>query len=99
MTPHEELLDDVAVYALGAMPPEQSAIVRKHIEECAECSEEYRRLRPAADAVAYSAEACPDADRGAVVVSPLLKQRIMRSVRGDLAPKPIASPAPQLDRS
>jgi len=98
MMAHEELLDDVAVYALGALPPEQADVVRKHIEECAECREEYLRLRPAADVVAYSAEACPDLERGAVLVSPLLKQRIMRTVRGDLAPKPIASPAPQKER-
>jgi len=96
---HDALLDDVAVYALGALPSDQAETVRKHIAECAECREEYLRLRPAAEAVAYSVEACPDRERGAVTVSPLLKQRIMRTVRGDLTPKPIASPAPAKPRT
>lgn len=99
MSAHDALLDDVAVYALGALPHEQAEEVRKHIAECAECREEYRRLRPAAEVVAYSAEACPDLERGAVIVSPLLKQRVMRAVRGDLTPKPIASPAPPNERT
>lgn len=95
MTSHEALLDDVSVYALGALPAEDAERVRAHLDDCPECREEFARLRPVAEAVAYSAEACPDLERGAVTVSPLLKQRIMKVVRTEgSAAKPIADRAP-----
>ncbi len=81
MSSHDAMLDDVAVYALGALPRDQARAVREHLASCAECAAEYRRLKPAVDAVAYSAEACPDAASGAVVPSPRLKARIMDEVR------------------
>jgi len=81
MNAHDAMLEDVAVYALGALPPKEAAAVRKHIASCAECAAEYRRLKPAVDAVAYSAEACPDLSSGAVVPSPRLKARIMNEIR------------------
>mgnify|MGYP001461378303 CR=1 FL=1 len=81
MNGHDAMLDDVAVYALGALPPEQARAVSEHLASCKECAAEYRRLKPAVDAVAYSAEACPDAATGAVVPSPRLKTRIMDEVR------------------
>lgn len=83
MTVHDEMLDNVAAYALGILPPDEAAAVARHLKTCAECSEEYRQLRPAVTAVAYSAEACSDMASGAAVVSPLLKARIMRQVRAD----------------
>ncbi len=85
MTSHESMLDDVAVYALGSLPRQQADAVRKHLRTCEDCRQEYEQLRPAADALAYSAEACPDEERGAVVASPLLKARIMQQVRRDAA--------------
>lgn len=87
MTAHEALLDDVAVYALGSLPPGEAEKVRAHLATCEECREEYAQLRPAAGALAYSAEACPDQEHGAVVASPLLKARIMQQVRRE-APAP-----------
>src|SRR5947207_274170 len=69
MNAHDTMLDDVAVYALGALPPKEAAAVRGHIATCAECAAEYRRLKPAVDAVAYSAEACADSASGGVVAS------------------------------
>src|SRR5581483_3721932 len=85
MSAHEAMLDDVAVYALGALPPDQARAVRAHLAACKECSAEYRRLKPAVDAIAYSAEACTDPVNGAVVRSPRLKARIMNQVRGSAA--------------
>ena len=96
MRSHEEMLDAVAVYALGALPPHEAAEVVAHMRDCAECRAEYRLLRPAVTAVAYSAEAYADASSGAAVASPLLKARIMKQVRGELrAPtaEPCAWPA------
>jgi len=87
MNAHDAMLEDVAVYALGALPSEQAKAVREHLATCAECRAEYKRLKPAVDAVAYSAEACPDAASGAVVPSPRLKARIMDQVRKNAAPR------------
>ncbi|MBV9334158.1 MAG: anti-sigma factor [Candidatus Eremiobacteraeota bacterium] len=88
MTPHDELLDSVAAYALGVLPPSEAAGVEAHLQTCAQCQAEYRELRPAVTAVAYSAEACADPTAGAVAASPLLKARIMRRVRAEAASRP-----------
>lgn len=100
MSAHDEMLDDVAVYALGALTPEQSRAVRDHLSTCAECRAEYRELAPAVDALAYSAEACPDAATATGSVappSPILKKRIMRRIRPNVAEmravRPIVWPA------
>lgn len=87
MNAHDTMLEDVAAYAIGALPPAEAAKVRDHIAHCPECEAEYRRLKPAVDALAYSAEACPDLASGAVVPSARLKARIMNQVRRDAAPR------------
>jgi anti-sigma-K factor RskA len=78
---HEEMLDAVAAYALGAVSPNEAREVSEHLRACPECSAEYGRLRPAVTALAYSAEACASAAAGATVASPLLKGRIMKAIR------------------
>ncbi len=78
---HESLLDDVAVYALGALPSHEARRVRDHLDSCAMCSAEYAALAPAVATIGMSAQACEDQNTGAVTVSPLLKARIMREVR------------------
>lgn len=74
---HDEMLDNVAVYALGTLPAIEAAEVAAHLETCESCREEYRLLRPAVTAIGFSAqdindELCP---------GPMLKARIMREVR------------------
>ncbi len=87
MTSHDELLDNVAAYALGLLSPAEAEAVVSHMQTCEQCREEYRFLLPAVTAVAYSAESSADA-------SPLLKARIMRSVRGEARrPSPPLWPA------
>lgn len=100
MNAHDAMLDDVAVYALGALAPDQAQSVRAHLETCAECREEYRQLAPAVGALGVSAEACPDAASAAGSVappSPLLKKRIMKQIRPNVAEmravRPIVWPA------
>ncbi len=85
MTAHEALIEDVAVYALGCLSAQDAQVVRDHLRICPSCRAEYERLRPAVDALAYSAESCPDEEQGAVVASPLLKARIMQQVRREAA--------------
>jgi anti-sigma-K factor RskA len=100
MNAHDTMLDNVAVYALGTLPPNEARAVREHLRTCAQCQEEYRHLQPAVQAVAYSAEACTDAASAAGSIappSPLLKKRIMRQVRPNVgemrAVRPIVWPA------
>jgi anti-sigma factor RsiW len=77
MISHDEMLDNVAVYALGALPAAEAAEVAAHLKTCESCRAEYELLRPAVTAVGSSAadyddELCP---------GPMLKARIMREVR------------------
>ena len=87
MMPHDQMLDSIAAYALGVLPPAEAAAVEAHLQTCRECRDEYRYLRPAVTAVAYTAEACADPSAGATAVSPLLKARIMKQVRTDAQPR------------
>jgi anti-sigma-K factor RskA len=75
--PHP-ILDDVAVYALGALPPSEARRVRAHIATCAVCAQEYARLKPAAGAIGLAAETTGDARE---CPSTLLKPRIMAKIR------------------
>jgi anti-sigma-K factor RskA len=86
MNAHDEMLDNVAVYALGALPPDEARAVAAHLLTCTECLAEYEALRPAVTATALSAEVSDDASPG-----PLLKARIMREVRGSSAVPSAAS--------
>jgi anti-sigma-K factor RskA len=88
MISHDEMLDSVAAYALGTLSPQEAPIVAEHLRNCEQCREEYRLLRPAVTAVAYSAEACTDSRSGAVAASPLLKARVMKQVRGEIGRRP-----------
>lgn len=83
MMSHDELLDNVAAYALGSLSPAEAAEVVEHLQTCRECRAEYEFIRPAVTALAYSAEACTDASTGGAVASPLLKKRVMQSVRAE----------------
>jgi anti-sigma-K factor RskA len=80
MMSHDEMLDNVAAYALGVLPSAEAQAVAAHLQTCEECRAEYQFLKPAVTAVAFSAEACTDTASGASV-SPLLKARIMKRVR------------------
>lgn len=100
MNAHEGMLDDVAAYALGVLAPAEARKVAAHLETCEECREEYRQLRPAVTAVGISAEACFDAASAAESVAPpgpMLKKRIMRQIRPNVAEmravRPIVWPA------
>ncbi len=77
MIDHNEMLDTIAVYALGALPKAEAARAAAHLRACPECREEYRLLAPAADCLALSVQAKP---------SDLLKVRIMKAVRHQARP-------------
>lgn len=74
---HDEAwLDDVAAYAVGALPPADAVRMREHLADCAACRDEYAGLAAAAGALAYAYEAEP---------GEMLKKRIMREVRAGAA--------------
>ena len=75
---HDEMLDLVSVYALGALGSEQARFVTAHLATCEECRAEYQALRPAADALAHSAD-----DRLNAVSCPQMKARTMQAVAAD----------------
>ena len=77
MISHDEMLDNVAVYALGALPRGRGAEVAAHLKTCESCRAEYELLRPAVTAVGSSAADYDDA----LCPGPMLKARIMREVR------------------
>jgi anti-sigma-K factor RskA len=78
MISHDEMLDNVAVYALGILPPGEAAAVAAHLQTCEQCQQEYKLLRPAVTAVGYSAQTDASDAPG-----PLLKARIMREIRSE----------------
>lgn len=79
----DDLLDSIAVFALGALPEAQARPIASHIATCADCSREYASLRDAASAVGYAAELAPgEIDE---LTATRLKSRVMRAVRADVA--------------
>jgi anti-sigma-K factor RskA len=88
MTAHDEMLDNVAAYALGVLPPGESDAVAAHVAGCKACHDEYRALLSAVTAVAYAAEAGSDPASGPGP-SALLKARIMRRVRREADARPV----------
>lgn len=75
----ESLLDTIAVYALGALPPTQARSIGEHIGSCAACAREYAQYRATADLVGFEAEIAPGAlDE---ISARRLKSRVMTSVR------------------
>lgn len=76
---HEELLDLVAVYALGALEGEEAREISTHIAHCDECRREFDSLKPAAEAVALSVD-----DRLNAVNCPRMKSRLLEAVMRDL---------------
>jgi anti-sigma-K factor RskA len=77
MMSHDEMLDNVALYALGVLPAREAANVAAHLQSCEECRAEYQLLSPAVTAIGYSAEA----DGRTAGPSFTLKTRLMKQVR------------------
>lgn len=87
MNAHDEVLESVALLALGTLPENEARSVAEHARTCPECRAEYAALRAAADALGYSAELAPgELDQ---VSAARLKANVMRAVRaGQSSPIP-----------
>jgi len=71
-----ELMESVALYALGVLPREEAALIAAFIANDLEARREYLDLRAAADALAHSAEEPVDS-----ATSSRMKERLMARVR------------------
>ena len=80
---HAHDLDQVAVYALGALPEAQARDVARIIATCAECRAEYALLRDAACCIGWTAE-LPIGSTQAP--RPLVKAAIMEAIRPSAVP-------------
>jgi anti-sigma-K factor RskA len=56
MNVHEQFADDLALYALGALPAEERRAVEQHLEECAACRQELERLQGDMAMLAFSVD-------------------------------------------
>jgi anti-sigma-K factor RskA len=74
---HERWREDLAGYTLGALEPEDSERLERHLEECPECRERLLWLRPAADLLPESVTPMEP--------PPQLRERLMGEVRDDAA--------------
>jgi anti-sigma-K factor RskA len=72
---HDDRLEEVAAYAIGALDRERVADLEEHLADCKRCQEELRWLRPAVQALPEAVER--------QVPPPRLKQRLMAEVRAD----------------
>ncbi len=77
MNEHEAMLDDVAMYALGALPPDDAQRVRAHLAQCDSCRQEYERLKDVAAVLALGAQ---DPAKAAAPSS-ALKRRIIAAAK------------------
>jgi anti-sigma-K factor RskA len=68
--------DDLAAYALGALPGDEARELEAHLAGCAACSERLRWLEPAVDLMPASVEQLEP--------PPGLRQRLMAEVQSDL---------------
>jgi anti-sigma-K factor RskA len=69
--------EDVAAYALGALPPEDARSFRRHLEDCSLCQTDLASLKPAVDMLPISVES--------VAPPPELRRRIMAVVEAEAA--------------
>jgi anti-sigma-K factor RskA len=77
---HEELRDELAAYALGALPSEEAAQLEHHLADCESCRDRLRWLQPAVDMLGASVEQ--------LTPPPELRRRLMKTVRAEAAPLP-----------
>jgi anti-sigma-K factor RskA len=82
---HDQWADSLGAWLLGALPEDEAAGFKRHLDECAVCREDAAALQAAVDALPASAE--PHAP------PPALKQRVMAVVESEAALLRAAGPA------
>jgi anti-sigma-K factor RskA len=75
---HQELRDELAAYALGALPGKEAAQLEGHLAECESCRDRLRWLQPAVHMLGASVEQ--------LTPSGELRERLMETVRAEAEP-------------
>jgi anti-sigma-K factor RskA len=86
---HDRYREDLAPYALGALPDREAAEVRDHLDRCDACRRHLRWLQPAVDLLPRTVTQLEP--------PPRLRRRLMSAVRGE-ARRTRASPEPRRRR-
>lgn len=87
MTGHEEQVENIGAYALGALPALEAQVFERHLMSCTSCQEELQRLNEAAAALPRSVTPYPAPES--------VKQSLMATVRAEAAaaqPEPAREP-------
>jgi anti-sigma-K factor RskA len=77
LSDHQRFQDDVAAYALGALPPDEAAEFERHLDGCEACRSRLQWLSPAVDVLPASVEQRSPPDR--------LRANLMETVRSEAA--------------
>ena len=86
---HRESSESLAAYALGALPDEESARVRRHLADCRECRAEFEWLRVAADALPASvAPVDPPPELKGRIIAVVESQAELLQAAGERADRP-----------
>ncbi len=88
MNSHDELLDSVAAYALGAAFPAEAAEVARICRRARRAAAEYEAASAGGYRRGLLGRIVRRSVQGADVASPMLKARIMKQVRAEAASKP-----------
>ena len=75
MQGHEEMRDDLAAYAIGALPADEAAELERHLADCEGCRARLRWLQPAVDMLPASVEQLTPPDK--------LREQLMAIVRAE----------------
>ena len=82
----DRLAEDLAAYALGALPGPEAAELELHLDDCESCRERLRWLSPAVDVLPASVEQRTPPLR--------LRESLMSAVRAEAARPPVTGSAP-----
>jgi anti-sigma-K factor RskA len=82
----DALRDDLAAYALDALPAAESAVLERHLEECESCRDRLEWLRPAVDQLPVAVEQRTPPES--------LRRNLMATVRAEAAPAAAPTPRP-----
>jgi anti-sigma-K factor RskA len=82
MNDHDRFDEDLAAYALGALPPDDAAELERHLEGCEACRQQLRWLSPAVDVLPAAVAQRSPPER--------LRENLMEVVRSEAidAPRP-----------
>lgn len=87
MSGHDEQVENIGAYALGALPELEAQVFERHLMGCTACQDELERLNQAADALPRSVTPYP--------APPSVKESLMTVVRQEAA---VERPEPARER-